>query len=119
MFSYNMVPLTNKPTRISGLSENTIDHIITKSTTGYNDFKSAIMKIDLSDRFPVAFAIKTNEATRRLVVKSTYKRSYCEKNTDSFENTLYNRNCYDIKKGEDPSKAYKYFLDTFIEIYDK
>ena len=35
-----------------------------------------------------------------------------------FKNTLYNRNWDNIKKSEDPNKAYKYFLDIFIDIYD-
>ena len=61
MFGYNMIPLTNKPTRVTRLSTNTIDHIITNSATGQIDFKPAIIKIDLSDHFPIAFAIKTNE----------------------------------------------------------
>ena len=40
-----------------------IDHIITNSVTGLNDFKSAMIKTDLSDHFPIVFAIKTNETT--------------------------------------------------------
>ena len=47
--------------------------------TGHNDFMSVIIKTDLSDHFPIVFAIKTNETTQRPDVKSTYKRCYCEK----------------------------------------
>ena len=63
MFCYNMIALTNKPTRVTRHSANTIDHIITNSVTGHNDFKSAIIKTDLSDHFPIVFPIKTNETT--------------------------------------------------------
>ena len=73
----------------------------------------------MSDHFPTVFAIKTNETTQRPVIKSTYKSSYCEKNIDKFKSILHNRNCDDIKKIEEPNKAYKYFLNIFIEIYDK
>ena len=118
MFRYNMTPLTNKPTRVTKHSASVIDHIITNNVVGHNDFKSAIIKTDLSDHFPIVFAIKTNETTQRPGVKSTYKRSYCEKNIDKFKNTLHNRNWDDIQKIEDPNKAYKYFLDTFTDIYD-
>ena len=114
-----MIPLTNKPTWVTRHSANATDHIITNSVTGHNDFKSAIIKTDLSDHFPIVFAIKTNETTQRPVDKSTYKRSYCEKNIDKFKNILHNRNRDDIKKNEDPKKAYKYFLNIFIDIYDK
>ena len=80
MLRYNMIPLKNKPTRVTRHSAFATDHIITNSATGHNDFKSDIIKTDLSDHFPIVFAIKTNEITQRLVVKSTYKLSYCEKN---------------------------------------
>ena len=33
MFRYNMIPLTNKPTRVTRHSPNTIDHIITNSVS--------------------------------------------------------------------------------------
>ena len=72
----------------------------------------------MPDHFPIVFAIKTNETTQRPVLKSTYKRSYCEKNIDKFKNTLHKRNWDDIQKIEDPNKAYKYFLDIFTDIYD-
>ena len=118
IFRYNMIPLTNKPTRVNRHSANAIDHIITNSVTGHNDFKSAITKTDLLGHFPIASAIKTNETTQIPLVKPTYKRSCCEKNIDRFKNILHNRNWDDIKKIEDPNKAYKYFLHIFIDIYD-
>ena len=68
MFHSNMIPLTNKPTRVTRHPANAIDHIITNSLTGHNDFKSAIIKTDLSDHFSIAFAIKTNETAHRSVV---------------------------------------------------
>ena len=46
MFGYNMILLTNKPTRVTRHSANAID--ITNSVTGHSDFKSAIIKTDLS-----------------------------------------------------------------------
>ena len=79
MFRYNMIPLTNKPTRVTRHSANAIDHIITNSVTGHNDFKSRITKTDLSDHFPVAFALKTKETNQKPVVKFTYRHFYCEK----------------------------------------
>ena len=86
MFRYNMIPLTNKPTRVTRHSANAIDHILTNSVTGHNKFKSAIVKTDLSDHFPIVFAIETNGTTQRPVVKSTYKRFYSEKNIEKFKN---------------------------------
>ena len=105
MFPYKMIPLTSKSTRVTRHSANAIDHIITNSVTGHNDFMSAIIKTDLSHYFPIAFASKTNEKTQRPVVKSTYIPSYCEKNIGKIKNILHNRNWDDIKKIEDSNKA--------------
>ena len=44
MFRYSVIPLTNKPKRVTRHSANGIDHIITNSVTGQNDFKSARIK---------------------------------------------------------------------------
>ena len=98
MFNYNMIPLTNKPTRVNKRSENAIDNIITRPVTDHNDFNSAMIKTDLADDFPIAFALKINETIQKPVVKCTYKRSYCEKNIDKLKNALHNRNWDDIKK---------------------
>ena len=98
MFNYNMIPLTNKPTRVNKRSENAIDHIITRPVTDHNDFNSAMIKTDLADDLPIAFALKINETIQKPVVKCTYKRSYCEKNIDKLKNALHNRNWDDIKK---------------------
>ena len=117
MFHYNMISLTNKPTRVTRLA-NDIDHIITNSLTGHNDFKSTIIKTNLSDHFPIVFAIKTNKTTQRLVEKSTYKRSYNEKDIDNLKIVYTTEIGITLKKIEDPSNAYKYFVDIFIDIYD-
>ena len=43
VFDYNMIHLTNKPTRVTIHSANVTDNIITTSVTGLDDFKSAII----------------------------------------------------------------------------
>ena len=119
MFRYNMIPLTNKQTQVTSHSANAIDRIMTSSVTGHNDFKSAIIKTDLLDQFPVVFAIKTNQTTQRPVVKSTYKRSYCEKNIDKFKNILHNRNWDDIKELKIPTKHINTFLIPLWQVVPK
>ena len=51
MFCYNKTLLTNKPTWVTRHSANAIDHIISNSVIGQNDFKSPIIKTNLSDHF--------------------------------------------------------------------
>ena len=49
-----MTPTTNKPTRVTKDTATVIDHIITNCILN-SDFKSAIVKVDLCDHFPVIF----------------------------------------------------------------
>ena len=114
MFRYNMILLTNKPTRVTRHSANARDSIFTNSATNHNDFKSAVIKTDLSDYFPIFFELETNETIQKPVVKSTYKRSYCEKNIEKFENTLHNRTWDDIKKLKTPIKCINTFAISLL-----
>ena len=68
MLRYNMIPLTNKPTRVTRHSAN-----VTNNVKGHNGFKSAIIKNDLPDHFPIVFALKSNEATQKVLLRKTAK----------------------------------------------
>ena len=117
MIRYNMTPLTYEPERVIRHSSKVIYQIVTNSVTSQNAFKSAIIKTDLSYHFPIVSALTTNETTQKLVIKSTYKRSYCEKNTERFKITWHNRNSDGIKKIKTPTKhinILSIFLLTFM-----
>ena len=117
MIRYNMTPFKYEPERVIRHSSKVIYQIITNSVTSQNAFKSAIIKTDLSYHFPIVSALTTNETTQKLVIKSTYKRSYCEKNTERFKITWHNRNWDGIKKIKTPTKhinILSIFLLTFM-----
>ena len=52
-----MIPTINKPTRVTKHTATAIDNIITDCILNSN-FKSALVKTDLSDRFPNIFINK-------------------------------------------------------------
>ena len=52
-----MIPTLNGPTRVTTNTAAAIDHTITNSFFE-NDFKSAAIKTDILDHFPVIFTIK-------------------------------------------------------------
>ena len=54
MFEFNMIPTINKPTRVTKYTATAIDNIITNCIIN-SDFKSAIVKTDLSNHFSVIF----------------------------------------------------------------
>ena len=99
MFHYKMIPLTNKPTWVIRHSVNVIDHMITNSETNQNNLSHPnLSQTDLSDHFLNVFALKTNEATQKPVVKCTFKRSYCKKNIEKFLKILCTRKTWLILK---------------------
>ena len=59
MYQYNMMLTINKPTRIGENSATAIDHIIANCIVDCQ-FKTAILKTDVTDHFPIAMALKTD-----------------------------------------------------------
>ena len=62
MFQFGLVPTINKPTRVTNKTISAIDHIITNSIYN-NNFKTGIIKTDISDHFPIirAFKLRSSE----------------------------------------------------------
>ena len=57
MYQRNLIPTINKPTRVGNNSATAIDHIITDYVLTC-DFKTAILKTDLTYHFPIVIALK-------------------------------------------------------------
>ena len=57
MFQFGLVPTINKPTRVTNKTISAVDHIITNSIYN-NEFKTGIVKTDISDHFPIIYAFK-------------------------------------------------------------
>ena len=57
MFRHGLIPTVNKPTRVTRKTTTAIDHIITNSIINA-EFKTGIVKTDISDHFPIFFIFK-------------------------------------------------------------
>ena len=62
MFEFSMMPTINKPTRVTKHTATAIDNIITNCIIN-SDFKSAIVKTDLSDHFPIMMNMSNKSAS--------------------------------------------------------
>ena len=91
MFGFSMIPTINKPTRVTKHTATAIDNIITNCIIN-SDFKSAIVKTDLSDHFPIIFI-------HELIWVSTP--------TDDMENCVYKRDFTE--------NALNYFKQALLE----
>ena len=58
IYRHGMIPLINKPTRVTRKTGTATDHILTNS---FNDtvFKTVIFKSDISDHFQICLSLKT------------------------------------------------------------
>ena len=76
MYQRNLISTINKPARAGESSVTALDHIITDYVLTC-DLKTAILKTDLTDHFPIVIALK-NDAPSQQHSKSKclYKRSY-------------------------------------------
>ena len=100
-----MIPTISKPTRVTRKTTTAIDYILTNSFTD-TVFKTAILKSDISDHFPICFMIPSSM-----------------KQTNNTKNTVYltqdqlsclNRECMKpvgmtLKPPKSPMKRIKFF----------
>ena len=72
MFRCGMIPVINKPTRVTRYTATAIDHMFTNSIIN-TEIKSAILKADISDLFPILFVAKVkvdvNIKTEQYILK--------------------------------------------------
>ena len=59
IFQYKTIPTINKPTCVTRNTATAINHIITNTAISGIQHRSGIIKIDISDHFPIVFALNT------------------------------------------------------------
>ena len=117
IFSHNIIPTINKPTRVTRNTATAIDHFITNAVVD-TQFKSGIIQTDLLDHFPILFALQTNEnMVKKHNEHSVYKKFYAKKSTNLFKQKLHETSWDNIKNIKELNEAYKKFLKIFSCIY--
>ena len=85
MYRYSMIPTINKPTRVGKNSATAIYHIIANYMVDCES-KTAILKTDVTDHFPIAMALRTDEPVHQSQkVQNLHTRNYDEKAIQSFK----------------------------------
>ena len=88
IYPRNLIPTINKPTRVVKNSAKAIDHIITDYVLTC-DFKTAILKTNLTDHFPIVIALKNDGLSQQLSkTEHLYKRNYNEENIKALNHRL-------------------------------
>ena len=89
MFQYNMIPTINKPTHVTRNTATAIDHIITSTVISGVQHRFGIVKTDISDHFPIVFALDTCEKCKSEdKAQFFYKIIYGEEQIELFKHEL-------------------------------
>ena len=117
LYSYGYSPLINRPTRITSTSATIIDNIFTNNHDATVDAYQGIMVTDISDHFPIFHIGSTNkkEPTDKFIVK----RSFNEKNKNSFLESLGNVDWDSLISSGHAQTAFTEFHKKYLEIFDK
>ena len=117
-FEYGFVLVINKPTRVTKNTATAIDHIITNSLL-HRTLNTGIIKLDISDHFPIFLIAKTEiKMTPEGKVQIT-KRLINNKTKERFKNALQKMTWDDVTSSKQTDSAYKAFLNKFTSLYDK
>ena len=77
-----MIPIINKPTSVTNKTATTPAHTLTNSYTE-TIFKTAILKCDVSDHFPICLMIPSLKLKNKIIY--IYKRSFNEQSIFNFQ----------------------------------
>ena len=117
IFQQGLIPVINKPTRITKKSATAIDHIMTNTFVDA-DITTGIIKTDISDHFPI-FLISKTQGINIYPQKSSILKRHINKNSiNDFNNLLHEENWNDIFSINNANDSYDLFLKYFLKHYE-
>ena len=82
------------------------------------EIKTAIVKTDISDHFPIIFARK-NKIDAEITEQYIFKRNVSGKSIDKFKQKLRNIDWNDAKILRNVNDAYSIFPEIFLSLYNE
>ena len=116
MYSLDLYPLIDKPTRITDNSAMLIDNIFTNELQHH--LTSGILINDVSDHLPI-FAICEYKINRNVKKEVNRVRIINEDRLASFRKELHFQAWDDVLNTNDVNHAYDTFLQIFIRLFNK
>ena len=118
IFQHGLIPIINKPTRITKRNATAIDHIITNSYLS-SKLKTGIIKTDISDHFPIFLVFETPDISTYPSTTTIFKRYINDKSIKQLNLLLNEVNWDNVLQTKCPNIAYESFLETFLCLYEK
>ena len=108
MFRHNLIPTVNNPTRVTRNTATATDNIITNSVIKA-EFKTGIIKTDVSDPFPIflifKYVVDSTEAREEFI----YNRNYSGNSIGTFKQKLREVNWNEVKQSNNANESYAKF----------
>ncbi|XP_065658746.1 uncharacterized protein LOC136083274 [Hydra vulgaris] len=121
LFQLCILPIINKPTRITPTSVSAIDNILT-NTFLESSLKAGIIKTDLLDHFPIYFSLSQDLRTYNNPKTKVYKRKINQFSIKNFKDSLLEVNWDEVYHESNlghTNSAYNLFINIFLDHYNK
>ena len=118
MFRHGLIPTVNKPARVTRNTATAIDHIITNSVINA-EFKTGIIKTNISSHFPILFLFKCVVDSTEVREKFIYKRNYSGNSKETFKQKLHEVNWNEVKQSNNASEPYATFFEICTSLYEE
>ena len=113
-----MVPVLNKPTRVTKNTATAIDHIITNQLL-HRTINTGIIKLDISNHFPIFLIAETEKRITPEEKVQMTKRLTNNKTKTKLKNALQEMTWDDVISSKQTDCTYAIFLNKFTSLYDK
>ena len=118
MFQHGLIPVINKPTRVTRRSASAIDHIVTNSFLN-TKIKTGIIQTEVSDHFAIFLISENGNLSHHQDHITIFKRQINDQSINYFINLISEVDWNVIKETNDANKAYDCFLKLFLDKYEK
>ena len=115
-FENGIFPVINRPTRVTWASATAIDHILT-NTIMDQDLQNGIIKLDISDHFPI-FTILNSKIHNQCTKTKISTQTINEVSVENFKNILSSTDWNDVLGKTITNESYDQFIKRFSLIYD-
>ena len=117
VYSKGLIPVINRPTRVTDHSATLIDHIFTSHYTASN-FYQGILVTDITDHYPI-FHVAHFEKLSKDVDEYYYKRSMSSDNYASFYNDISQVNWNEVTNSQNCQMSFSLFYEKIKFYFNK
>ena len=117
IYSYGLIPLITRPTRVTETSATLIDNIFTNKNISYGKSMYGILVSDISDHYSI-FCVETILKSKSIIMPFL-KRDFSEKNKMKFLDVMSGLDWEDIYSAANTQCAFSLFHSNLIDAHHR